>query len=104
METVMDKSPKRFRLGQIMATPGALAACEESGEDTIHFIQRHAHGDWGDLDAHDKAMNEQAIAREGDPEKQLRVLSCYRTRKGVKLYVITEWDRSYTTILLTEDY
>jgi hypothetical protein len=102
----MDKptTPKQFRLGSMMSTHGALQALEEAGETPITYFVRHAHGDWGDLDAHDKRMNEQAIANEGDPEKQQRILSCYHTSKGIKIYVITEHDRSYTTVLLPEEY
>ena len=95
---------KRFRLGQMMVTPGALQALEESGESAVEFLRRHAHGDWGNLDAHDKQMNEQAIAHERFPGRRLRVLSAYQTKLGVKLYVITEHDRSYTTVLLPEEY
>ena len=95
---------KRFRLGQMMVTPGAAQALEESGESPVEILRRHAHGDWGDLDAHDRQMNERAIADERCPGRRLRVLSTYKTKLGVKLYVITEHDRSYTTLLLPEEY
>lgn len=95
---------KRFRLGQMMVTPGAQQALEESRESPAEFLRRHAHGDWGDLDAHDRGMNERAISHESCPSRRLRVLSTYKTKVGVKIYVITEHDRSYTTVLLPEEY
>lgn len=95
---------KRFRLGQMMVTPGAIEALEESGESPAEFLRRHAHGDWGHLDAHDRRLNERAIAHGSCPGRRMRVLSTYQTKLGVKLYVITERDRSYTTVLLPEEY
>jgi len=97
-------STARFRLGQVVATPGALEALEESSEGPAKFLARHQAGDWGDLCDEDRRSNDQAIAHEGDPERQERVLSAYTTARGRKLWVITEWDRSATTILLPEEY
>jgi hypothetical protein len=88
----------RFNLGTILATPGALEALEDSGQAPAEFLSRHANGDWGDVDAADAAENELSVA-EG-----FRILSAYKTRKGVKLWVITEADRSATTILLPDEY
>ena len=90
----------RFSLGQTVATPGALAALEASGQTPMEFLARHVTGDWGDLDMEDKAANENACAHEGDRGQQQRILSAYRTGANVKLWVITEWDRSVTTLLL----
>lgn len=87
-----------FGLGQIVATPGALKALQEAGQSPDEFIDRHVSGDWGDLEKFDRQQNERAI-REG-----LRVFSVYRTKKGKRLYVITELDRSATTILLPAEY
>ncbi len=94
----------KFQLGRVVATPGALAALEEAGQTPEHFLLLHAAGSWGDLDAEDRRANDQAIAHEGDPDRQQRVLSSYLTRSQVKLWVITEWDRSVTTLLLPEEY
>lgn len=90
-------SPK-FSLGQIVATPGALRALEESAEAPLDFILRHASGDWGELDEHDRTENELSL-REG-----FRLLSAYRLKTGEKLWIITEADRSVTTLLLPEEY
>jgi hypothetical protein len=90
--------PGRFELGQLVATPGALTALGEAGHIPPEFLLRHKHGDWGDLDPDDVAENERAV-REGS-----RVFSAYRTRLDEKFWVITEWDRSVTTLLLPEDY
>ena len=85
----------RFPVGMTYATPGALAL----EVDLTKYLHRHHCGDWGDeLCAEDKAANEQAL-KDGS-----RLLSCYRTPAGDRLYIITEWDRSMTTILLPSEY
>jgi len=91
-------SKLKFPLGQMVATPAALDALAESGQQAFEFFLRHAVGDWGDCDPEDAAANDAAIA-DGD-----RLLSVYRTGKGVKIWVITEADRSSTCLLLPEDY
>ena len=87
-----------FPLGQVVATPGALAALEDADQEPVEFLQRHITGDWGQLDEHDRNENELAL------KQGLRLLSAYQTNKGVRLWVITEWDRSVTTILLPQEY
>jgi hypothetical protein len=84
-------------LGKVVATPGALKLLLEAGEDPLRFLARHSSGDWGDLCAFDRRQNQIAL-REG-----LRVFSSYETTAG-RCWVITEADRSVTTILLPEDY
>ena len=97
-------SKPRFSLGQIVATPGALSAIADAGQQPAEFLARHQRGDWGDLDADDKRANDAAIAHEGDPDRQDRILSAYRTSKGVRIWIISERDRSATTVLLPEEY
>jgi len=87
-----------FRLGQLVATPGAIETLSESNEGSISFLRRHQCGDWGELSPEDKRANSQAVSTAG------RILSAYRTKKGVKLWVITEADRSSTCILLPSEY
>ena len=87
-----------FSLGRIVATPGALEAMEESGESPLDFIKRHVSGDWGEVDVEDRETNEQALMHGA------RLLSAYRTKLGQRLWVISEADRSATTILLPEEY
>jgi hypothetical protein len=88
----------RFSLGQVVATPAALEALEQSGEPFQKFLTRHVVGDWGELDSEDVEANERAL-REDE-----RLLSAYHTAKGEKLWIITEADRSVTTLLLPSDY
>ena len=88
----------RFSLGRIVATPGALQAMQDSMQSPTEFLTRHAAGDWGDICPSDKSLNDEAVTDEG------RLLSAYRTSLGVKLWIITEADRSVTTILLPEEY
>lgn len=68
------------------------------------LLLRHITGDWGDVDEHDRAANDQAVEHEGDHECQERVLSAYTTKLGTKIWIITEWDRSVTTFLLPDEY
>jgi hypothetical protein len=88
----------KFPLGQVVATPGALAVLEESSQSAHEFLQRHQAGDWGQVGKEDSASNDLALV-EGS-----RVLSAYKTLKGVKIWVITEADRSSTCILLPDEY
>lgn len=88
----------RFALGQLAITTGARDALTESEQSPNEFLQRHANGDWGELDEYDRRENELSI-RDG-----FRILSAYRTRLGSRLWIITEADRSATTILLPEEY
>lgn len=85
-----------FRLGQLVSTPNALAQLQHS--DILTALQRHQAGDWGDVDKHDADANNRAL------EEGSRLLSAYRTSAGVKFWIITEADRSVTTVLMPEDY
>lgn len=87
-----------FRLGQVMATPGALEAMQVSGDDAEVFLLRHVTGDWGDLCQEDKKENEFSLNR------HLRLLSAYELANGQRLWVITDADRSATTLLLPQEY
>ena len=94
------KAPKKalFRLGQVVATPGALEALKDAGQEADEFLYRHVTGDWGDLDEEDVQANKDAVQRGS------RILSAYHTSKDVKIWAITEWDRSVTTLLLPGEY
>jgi hypothetical protein len=94
----------KFSLGCVVATPGALRVLQDAGQCPEHFLSLHASGAWGDLDHEDREANDQAISHEGNPDLQQRVLSSYQTSTGVKLWVITEHDRSVTTLLLPDEY
>jgi hypothetical protein len=88
----------KFNLGQVVATPGALAALERNGQSPMDFIAQHAAGNWGEVDIEDWAENELSL-REG-----FRLLSAYSLKDGEKLWIITEADRSATTLLLPSEY
>lgn len=87
-----------FPLGQVVATPGALEALEEADDDLHLLLGRHVSGDWGELSRADSSANTLALAT-GE-----RLLSSYRTSKGVRIWIITEADRSSTCFLLPEEY
>jgi hypothetical protein len=84
-------------LGRVVATPGALKLLVEAGENPAHYLARHSSGDWGDVDKHDRRENERFL-RHG-----WRIVSSYSVGEKV-IWIITEADRSVTTILLPEDY
>lgn len=87
-----------FPLGQVVATPGALAALEQAGRTPQEFLDRHVGGDWGDLCTEDKRANDLAL-RFGH-----RIFSAYPLKEDLRLWLITEWDRSVTTLLLPAEY
>ena len=84
-------------LGKVVVTPGALRVLTEARAHPFEYLARHATGDWGELCAFDCRQNEIAL-RDG-----YRVLSSYDVLQG-RVWVITEADRSVTTILLPEEY
>ena len=93
----------KFCLGQIVATPGAIEAMEASGQNACFFLRRHAACDWGEVCPEDGELNNQSLV-DGS-----RILSAYRTLKGVKIWVITSAtddnnQRESTCCLLPEDY
>ena len=87
-----------FSLGQIVSTPGALQAMETAGNSASEFLVRHIQGDWGNLCDEDKTSNDEAL------QEGLRILSAYKLNDGVRIWIITECDRSVTTLLLPEEY
>ena len=88
-----------FELGQIVATPGALAALKKSGQQPGEFLERSTLVASGAiLSCEDRKENDYSL------EHGFRLLSAYRTHAGDKLWIITESDRSVTTLLLPEEY
>ena len=110
--TIIYSNTARFPLGQIVATPGALELLQETGFSAAALISRHVHGCWGDLCDEDREENEFAVTR------RLRILSCYRLVDAERLaatpldkrsalptlWIITEADRSVTTLLRPDEY
>ncbi len=86
-----------FPLGRVVATPGALKLLEEAGEDPSTYLARHASGDWCELGAHDRRENERSL------KHGWRILSSYPIG-AERIWIITEADRSYTTLLLPQEY
>ena len=88
-----------FSLGRVLATPGALDALHRNPSvGAWCYLRRHMTGDWGDLDNADVAENELSL-REG-----FRLLSAYALPDGTRFWIITEADRSATTLLLPDEY
>jgi hypothetical protein len=96
MEKITNKP--LFDLGRLVATAGALAALEKTGQNAVEFLARHVTDDRGELSLEDRAENCLSL------QQGFRLLSSCRTSPGDKLWVITEADRSSTTLLLPEEY
>jgi hypothetical protein len=95
----MKLSNAKFPLGQCVATPGALDALARAGVMADVLLHRHESGDWGEVDAEDQRQNDSAVV------SGARVHSAYRLPDTMeKIWIITEWDRSITTILLPDEY
>lgn len=88
----------KFELGQVLATPGAIEAVANAGAEMGTLLSRHVNGDWGVVDGDDKRANDRAL------KVGARLLSAYRLSDGTKVWVITESDRSATTVLLPDEY
>ena len=85
-------------LGQLVSTPGALDALAKAGQNGAELFDRHRRGDWGEVNTEDCAANDRAVT-DGD-----RILSAYLLKDQTKVWIITEADRSVTTILLPDEY
>ena len=97
MKYAIDRRPL-FPLGQLVATPGALAALEKAGQSPATFLSQHVRGEWGDIPEEDRRENQYSL------EHGFRLLSSYRTNANESIWVITEADRSATTLLLPSEY
>ena len=98
-----NKTNQKFRLGQVVATPGALDALENAGQSASEFLTRHVQGDWGLVSQEDREANDASLL-DGS-----RILSAYRLKDQTKIWVLTEsvgddGQRAVTTLLLPEEY
>jgi hypothetical protein len=89
---------QRFALGMVVLTPRAEKAMEKAGITPASLLSLHSQGNWGGLSKEDRQLNELALLQ------QLRLLSSYLLSTGVTIWVITEADRSITTLLLPDEY
>ena len=87
-----------FQLGEVVATTGAVETMQELNVTPQQLLQLHVNGDWGSVDPEDAKSNDAAV-KDGD-----RILSSYRIGEHTRIWVITEWDRSVTTLLLPSEY
>jgi hypothetical protein len=95
-KNIMLNMVRKFRLGRVVGTPRCLQAVAE--HEILLALRWHISGNWGEISEEDKESNEQALKDGG------RLLSAYRAASGVRFWIITEADRSVTTLLLPEDY
>jgi hypothetical protein len=90
--------PAKFTLGRIVATPGCLEMLAALRLNPSEYLARHGNGDWGDVCAEDKQLNDQALVEGG------RLLSAYDLGHGERLWIISEMDRSSTCLLRPSEY
>ena len=100
---MVDLKRPLFSPGKVVATPGALEALQQANQSVWVFLARHLAGDWGEVDAHDKAANHKAL-KDGS-----RLLSAYTLNTGTTIWLVTEaqgdnGNRAATTALLPEEY
>lgn len=87
-----------FPLGRTVTTPGALALLDHAGVNASTLLIRHQNGEFGDIDEADRVANANAI------RNHTRILSAYVLGRGIRIWIITEADRSVTTLLLPDEY
>lgn len=92
-------SQPRFPSGQVVMTTGVDELVRQGRLNPVPYLRRHLHGDWGDLSDDDRRLNDAAL-KSGDD----RLFSSYQVTPDLKLWIITEWDRSVTTLLLPSEY
>jgi hypothetical protein len=100
---MVDLKKPLFNPGKVCATPGALNALQQANQSVWVFLARHIAGDWGEVDAHDKSANDEAL-KDGS-----RLLSAYTLNTGAKVWIITEavddsGIRPYSTALTPSEY
>ncbi len=88
----------KFNFGNVVATTSLYAYCKKRNYSLLPYLIRHAQGDWGDVCKEDWKTNNDAL------KNGLRLLSSYKLPDDKKIWIITEWDRSVTTLLFPEDY
>ena len=99
LAVLISPSQARFATGQIVMTSGVDALIEAGRLDPAPYLYRHLSGDWGDLNDSDRRLNDAALQSGED-----RLFSSYQVAPDLKLWIITEWDRSVTTLLLPDEY
>jgi hypothetical protein len=89
----------QFRAGKVVVTAGVHELVQQGRLNPSEYLRRHLGGDWGDLCDSDRRQNDEALK-----SGQERLHSSYHIAPGLKLWIITEWDRSVTTLLLPSEY
>lgn len=85
-------------MGKVVLTRGARTALIDLRENVLSYLKKHTSGDWSEMDKEDQEENRYSV------DKRLRIFSAYQLNSGVRIWIITEADRSVTTILLPEEY
>lgn len=88
----------KFKLGSVVATRGVMEHVDNDAGIIFPYLAMHASGEWGEICASDKEVNEDAL------KNGMRLMSVYSLSDEKKIWIITEWDRSVTTVLFPEEY
>lgn len=99
LNSIAKSQERRFQTGQLVMTRGVDDLVQSGRLDPTRYLRRHLKGDWGDLSDNDWQANDKAL-RSGED----RLFSSYDIGPVLKLWIITEWDRSVTTLLLPDEY
>lgn len=99
MSTPAQHAFPRFNPGQVVMTSGVDSLVQQGQLNPRPYLLRHLSGDWGDLSDNDRRQNDAALKSGED-----RLFSAYEVGPSLKVWVITEWDRSVTTVLLPSEY
>ncbi|EDT3379573.1 hypothetical protein R5022_19110 [Pseudomonas aeruginosa] len=99
MSTVAQHAFPRFNPGQVIMTSGVASLAQQGRLNPRPYLMRHLSADWGDLSDNDRRQNDAALKSGED-----RLFSAYEVGPNLKVWVITEWDRSVTTVLLPSEY
>ena len=95
-DQICDEPPALFALGNVVATPAALALIEKHGASVPQLLNRHQTGDWQELCKEDRDSNWRSAF---GGERVLSAFNIGSPDNPIKIWIITEWDRSYTTVL-----
>lgn len=95
---ILERKRNKFELGSVFVTPKATHSLQEAGQSPDEFLARHESGDWGEVGSADRKENEFSLC------KGYRVFSIYPLANGETIWIITQPDRSVTTIMLPEEY
>ena len=98
---------QKFEFGELVATKGVAELRKDNpkfDDFAVRSLFRYAVGDWGDSSEHDKAENDLSVRLEAEGKQASRIVAEYKAEGLPTIWIITDWDRSYTTVLFPDEY